>query len=167
MWEVISWCVTECDCETGGVGGCPQRLCSLGDGRVSVPCLVGFSGCDVSPVYLCSCVSLDNCSAIVGEGRSHTEGASGPRPLCSVPAHRGVSFSPLGFPPSPPPEQHPTVSRAPPASLQRRVLWPSCLIAVAYGAYPHPVCTFHSAPLPLVAHNEGGFRGSPTLSARS
>ena len=89
-------------------------------------------------------------------GGGHTlRGTQGPAPPCSVPAHRGVSFSPLGFPPSPPPEQHPTVSRAPPASLQRRVLWPSCLIAVAYGASPHPVCTFHSAPLPLVAHNEG------------
>lgn len=39
VWEGISWCVMECDCETGGEwwGGvrvCPQHLCCLGDGHV-------------------------------------------------------------------------------------------------------------------------------------
>lgn len=135
-----------------------------------VRCLVGFSGCDVSPVYLCSCVSLDNCHAVVGGGRSHSEGPQGPAPSAASLLIGGVSFSPLGFPPSPLLNSTPQSPGLPPPHCREGCSGPRALLQWLKGLPPRPsrpVFTFHSAPLPLVAHNEGGFRGSPTLSAPS
>lgn len=141
-------------------------ICSLG-GRVCVRCLVGFSGCDVSPVYLCSCVSLDNCHAVVGGEVTQWQRPPGPCPLCSVPAHwRGVFLA--SWVPSPSPLLNSTTdSGAPPPHCREGALAlvPYCSGLRGLPRPSRPVFTFHSAPLPLVAWPGGIPGASPTLSA--
>ena len=87
-------------------------------------------------------------------------GPQGPAPLCSVPAHCGVSFSPLGFPPPTPPEQHPSLQGSPCLIAETGALafLPYCS---GLRGFPPPGVHLPQRPLPLVAHNEGGSGALP------
>lgn len=87
-------------------------------------------------------------------------GPQGPAPLCSGPAHCGVSFSPLGFPPPTPPEQHPSLQGSPCLIAEKGALafLPYCS---GLRGFPPPEVHLPQRPLPLVAYNEGGSGALP------
>ena len=124
----------------GVVSVCVHSVCAV---WVMVMCEYDAwraSGCDVSLVYLCSCGSLDNCHTIVCVlGGGHTvRGASGLLPPLQLPCSLWGLPCPLCPLHLPLLNSTPQSPGFPPASLQKKVLWPSCLIAVIYGAFPPP-----------------------------